>query len=167
MPAQLRMIPTVPAETARTAKAVFGGTNFYIRVGEQMESILGNAELERLSGIGECLQTAAAILPLVTFFQFVEGLTDEQVMDAFRVRMDWKFALHLPVHVPVFAEDALCRFRYKVLGDRDENANGEIAGLIADGRLHATDGPAAQHRQRQLPGLYRCADLQRHRLFRG
>jgi hypothetical protein len=79
-------IPPIPSETARTAKAVFGGGNFYILVGEQMDRMLGETGLQHLSEIGKSLQTPAAVLPVVTFFQFIEGLTDEQVADAFRVR---------------------------------------------------------------------------------
>jgi transposase len=58
------------------------------------------------------------LLPLTTFFQFVEGLTDLQAMDAVRTRIDWKYALHLPVNTLSFRENSLCEFRQKIIHDR-------------------------------------------------
>jgi hypothetical protein len=55
--------------------------------------------------------------PLVTYFQFIEGLTDVQAVDAARARIDWKFALHLPINSPSFHEGDLCLFRRKVVND--------------------------------------------------
>ncbi len=106
-------IPPIPRETARNARAVFGSDNFYIQVGEQLETILKEIQPKQLSGNG----MEDAIFPLVTFFQALEGLIDPQAMDAIRSRIDWKFALHLPVQAPVFHECALCQFRSEVLSD--------------------------------------------------
>ena len=40
---------------------------------------------------------APAQLALVTIFQFAEGLCDRQAADAVRARIDWKYALRLPL----------------------------------------------------------------------
>jgi transposase len=103
-------IPPIPRETARSARAIFGHRNFYVRVGEHLESILQDVQAEHFLPAG-------AILPQITFFQFLDGLTDAQAIDAVRSRLDWKFALHLPVYPPTFRESALCEFRQKVLKD--------------------------------------------------
>lgn len=63
-------------------------------------------------------KSEGATLPLVTFFQFMEDLTDLQAMDAMRTRIDWKYALHLPVNTLAFHQSSLCQFRQKVMGDR-------------------------------------------------
>ena len=107
---QFNAIPPIPRETARSARAIFGRRNFYILAGEQMESILEDIQ-------PECLLEAGAILPQITFFQFLEGLTDVQAIDAVRTRLDWKFALHLPVYPPTFHESALCEFRQRIVID--------------------------------------------------
>jgi transposase len=107
------MIPPIPRETARAAKAIFGRNNFYILAGENLESILGDMKLE----CGSDAWTGEVVLPSVTFFQFLEGLTDAQAIDAVRTRIDWKFALHLPVFPPTLRESALCEFREKILMD--------------------------------------------------
>ena len=56
-------------------------------------------------------------LPLITFFQFIEGLTDVQSIDAVRTRTDWKFALHLSLFPANLHENALCWFRQQILSD--------------------------------------------------
>jgi transposase len=54
---------------------------------------------------------------MITFFQFMEGLTDAQAVDALRTRIDWKFALHLSLLPGMLNENALCLFRGAVLRD--------------------------------------------------
>jgi transposase len=107
---QVKTIPPIPRETARLARATFGRTNFYILTGEYLETLFAGLEPKSLSKTG-------MVLPLVTFFQFLEGLTDAQAYDAVRTRLEWKFALHLPVYPLLFHENALCEFRQNVLVD--------------------------------------------------
>lgn len=105
---QFNTIPPMPGETARNARAIFSRGNFYIQVGEHLERILTDILVESL------LEESGAILPLSSFFQFLEGLTDVQTIDAVRTRLDWKFALHLPIYPPALHESALCQFRQRV-----------------------------------------------------
>jgi len=113
----LKKIPPIPKETSRAANAIFGRSNFYIMTGEHLETILddiqppSSSESEGIVGVQE------AIPMLITFFQFVEGLTDVQAVDAVRTRTDWKFALHLSLIPGIFHENALCEFRRRVLAD--------------------------------------------------
>jgi transposase len=107
---QANAIPPIPRETARSARAIFGRNNFYIQVGEHLKAIVEDI------GIA-CLLEKGAILPQTTFFQYLENLTDTQAVDAIRTRLDWKFALHLPVYSPMFHENTLCEFRQKILID--------------------------------------------------
>lgn len=111
-------IPSIPNETVRAARAVFSRKNFYIRVGEQLEFILKDIQQESLPDLPKTSRAGGALLPLTTFFQFVEGLTDLQAMDAVRTRIDWKYALHLPVNTLTFRENSLCEFRQQVIHDR-------------------------------------------------
>jgi len=112
-----KAIPPIPKETVRAAYVIFSHSNFYIQVGEHLEVILEgvlspcSAEEEGISKRQE------AFSALITFFQFVEGLTDGQAVDAVRTRTDWKFALHLSLIPAMFHEDTLCNFRQRVLLD--------------------------------------------------
>jgi transposase len=110
-------IPSVPKETARAANAIFGRSNFHILIGEHLETILENIELEMPSKKGGISKIEIAILALITIFQFVEGLTDVQAVDAVRTRTDWKFALHLSLIPATFHERSLCEFRQRILID--------------------------------------------------
>ena len=118
MSAYSKPIPCIPKETMRAAHASFGRSNFYILVGDHLERIL--EELERLPVLeAEDLPKVEDVtLPLITFFQFIEGLTDVQAMDAVRTRTDWKFALHLSLFPRTLHENALCLFRQRILSDR-------------------------------------------------
>src|SRR5512140_3732571 len=114
--------PPIPADIKRAARAVFSSSNFYIRVGEQVAAIFSEPGLEHIAETSASLKAAPHFLPLVTFFQFVEGLTDAQAADAVRSRMDWKFALHLPLHLPIFSPEILCEFRRRVVTGPENRA---------------------------------------------
>ena len=61
-----------------------------------------------------------AQLALVTLFQFAEGLTDRQAADAVRARIDWKYALRLPLEDTGFDSTVLVEFRARLLaGDAE------------------------------------------------
>jgi transposase len=110
-------IPSLPKETARAANAIFGRSNFHILIGEHLETILEDIQLEMPSEKGGTLKIEVAMWALITFFQFMEGLTDIQAADAIRTRTDWKFALHLSLIPVIFHESALCEFRQRILID--------------------------------------------------
>jgi len=54
-------------------------------------------------------------LALVTVLQALEGLTDRQAADAVRTRIDWLYALALPLDEPGFDYSILTDFRQRVL----------------------------------------------------
>src|SRR5215211_4211981 len=53
-------------------------------------------------------------LALVTIFQFAEDLSDRQAADAVRARIDWKYALALPLNDPGFDHTVLSEFRARI-----------------------------------------------------
>ena len=120
-------IPSIPKETARAANAIFARSNFHILIGEHLESILEDIHLEAPER-GGISKIEGATLAMLTFFQFFEGLTDTQAVDAVRTRIDWKFALHLPLIPATFRESALCEFRQRML--RDSASEIEFQKLI-------------------------------------
>jgi transposase len=54
-------------------------------------------------------------LALVTVLQAIEGLTDRQAADAVRTRIDWLYALALPLDEPGFDYSILTDFRQRLL----------------------------------------------------
>jgi len=106
----------MPKETARAANAIFGRSNSYIVIGDDLDAILEGIHLQDPSA-RESERMDGAIGALITFFQFIEGLTDVQAVDAVRTRIDWKFALHLSLIPARFHEYAFCEFRQRILTD--------------------------------------------------
>ena len=128
MTGQPNTFPPIPRETARSVKAVFGPENFFIQVGEHLKVILEEIRLECFSKGARNSLAEGAILPLVTFFEYVEDLTDSQAADALRTRIDWKYALHLPINTAILRPTVLCEFRRKVF--TDPVSQGELQKLV-------------------------------------
>lgn len=112
-----KSVPSVPKETARAANAIFGRSNSYIVIGEHLDDILEDIQLQDPSERRSACKLEAATWALITFFQYIEGLTDAQAVDAIRTRIDWKFALHLSLIPARFYEYAFCEFRQRILTD--------------------------------------------------
>ena len=109
-------LPPLPRDTARAAEAVFGKGNTYLAIGDQFEQLLKDIDFTCLESVGRPVSTRA-VLTLVTIFQFTEGLSDRCAVEAIRARIEWKYALHLPLNYPGFERSVLCRFRQIILAD--------------------------------------------------
>ena len=105
----------VPEHTAQIARAAFPCGNPYLRVADRLGSIYRDAEFVDLYSKEGQPAEAAWRLALVTLFQFAEGLADRQAADAVRSRIDWKYALRLPLDDPGFDASVLCEFRGRLL----------------------------------------------------
>jgi transposase len=57
---------------------------------------------------------------LVTIFQFLEDVPDRQAAEWVRLRLDWKYALHLGLADPGFDFSCLCYFRQRLLTHKAE-----------------------------------------------
>jgi transposase len=55
------------------------------------------------------------LLAFVTVFQFLEKLSDRGAVEAIRMRLDWKYALHLPLEYEGFDFSVLSEFRGRML----------------------------------------------------
>ena len=69
----------------------------YRVIGEQVAELVDDA---RFASLYEPTGRAAvwpSVLALVTLFQFLEDLPDREAARAVVVRLDWKYALHLPL----------------------------------------------------------------------
>ena len=110
----------IPEETARVARAAFPNGNPYLRMADELGLIYTNplfADLFPNNG-----QPAAdpARLALVLIMAFAEGLSDRQAADGVRSRIDWKYALALPLDNPGFDASVLSEFRSRLLAGQAE-----------------------------------------------
>jgi transposase len=101
----------IPADTSKAMSHAISQKGAYLQVGDQLESALAGCELsEACTALGKP-PSFIATLALVTLFQFGEAYTDRQAAEAARERVEWKFALHLPLSYPGFEPAWLCKLR--------------------------------------------------------
>ncbi len=105
--------PPVPADTARAAGSLFGKGNIYLRIGDALANLLYDLapiELARATKDNKTTETNIQ-MGMLTIFQFAEELTNRQMVEALRNRVELKYALHLPMNTPQLDPNALCEFR--------------------------------------------------------
>jgi transposase len=78
-------------------------------------------------------------LAMVTVLQFAENLTDRQAAEAVRTRLDWQYALGLPIDDEGFDHSVLSEFRDRVAGHGLEEAvlGALLAKLAEEGLVRA------------------------------
>ena len=114
-------IPPIPAETDRAAKKVFGRSNRYLVVGDNVEKLFAGIFEKGDFSLTDDLTWSAIQNCLITIFQFYETLSDRQAIQALHKRIEWKYALHLPLDIPNTSTFALCKCRQRLLHDTSWN----------------------------------------------
>jgi hypothetical protein len=117
-PANPAFFSTIPPDTSAAARLVFPGVNFYLATGSQLQRLFSGFIL---TGSGELAyepEQTLAVLYLITLFQYIEVLPDCRAAEALRERVDWKYALHLPLSYPGLDIAVLCKFRRSLLVDQ-------------------------------------------------
>jgi transposase len=115
MSLDLQPIEPIPDQTARVARAAFPQDNICLTLRDELGTIFDDIEFAALYSSGGRHAEAPWRLALVTVFQFVEQLSDRQVADAVRARIDWKYLLGLELADPGFDASVLCEFRSRLL----------------------------------------------------
>lgn len=111
----------VPEDTRTWGENHLESDNPYRIIGEQLFSFISCDELASMySDIGRP-SINPVILSLVTVFQFLENVPDRVAALWVKIRLDWKYALHLPLHDLGFHYSDLCNFR-KRLSDNGKEA---------------------------------------------
>src|SRR5258708_32414385 len=104
-------------------------------------------------------------LALVTVLQAIEGLTDRQAAEAVRTRIDWLYALALPLDDPGFDYTILTDFPERLLAAQAQDLILDPIlqlcrrrGCLNAGGKQRTDAPAALRGGRALSSLARGGD---------
>jgi transposase len=134
----------LPEQTARVARAAFPRGNPYLRMHDVLGAILTNPEFADLDPQEGQPAADPARLALVTIFQFVEGLSDRQAADAVRGRIDWKYALCLPLEDAGFDASVLSEFRARLIAGGAERRL--FDGLLARLKEHQLLKPRGRQR---------------------
>lgn len=108
-------IGSVPAETARIARAAYPKGNLYLKPRDTLGTIYRDEDFAELFPRDGQPAYAPWRLALVTVLQFLENLSDRQAADAVRGRLDWKYLLGLELSDPGFDASVLVEFRQRRL----------------------------------------------------
>jgi transposase len=97
------------------------------------------------------------VLAFVTIFQSLENLPDRKAARMLAMRLDWKYALHLPIDAGSFDASVLCEFRQRLLAHKAEARVFEqvltqmkTLGLLQSRGVQRTDSLSLLSRAREL-----------------
>jgi len=111
----------IPEATVKVARAAFPkGDNVYMKIRDECGGVYQDEQFADLFGVRGKPAEAPGRLALVIIMQFAEGMTDREAADAVRSRIDWKYALGLPLEDPGFHYSVLSKFRSRLLGGSAE-----------------------------------------------
>jgi transposase len=132
----LQLVPSVPDDTARIARAAFPRGNPYVLLRNRLGPVFDDAGFADLyPQRGQPAYTPWR-LALVTLLQFREGLSDRQAAEAVRARIDWKYLLALDLADAGFDHTVLCTFRGRLLaGDASERLLARVLDTARDAGL--------------------------------
>jgi transposase len=109
------VLPPIPRDTLQAGSAKFDSSNAYILLGDQAHQLYRDVSVEELSLANSSQQHITQLMyALITAFQYREHMNDRQAADALRSRVEWKYALHLPLNHREINPTELCQFRIQI-----------------------------------------------------
>jgi transposase len=130
------LLPSVPEETARVARAAFHSGNPWILLRDRLGPVFTDDDFADLFPKRGQPAYAPWRLALITLLQFREGLSDRRAAEAVRARIDWKYLLALTLDDPGFDHSVLCEFRGRLLaGDAVERLLARVVEAAREGGL--------------------------------
>jgi transposase len=106
---------TIPAETARVARAAYPKGSLAMRLRDELGAVYRDEHFVGLFASRGQPAEAPWRLAIVLVLQYVEGLTDRQAAEAVRGRIDWKYALGLELTDPGIDASVLSEFRARLV----------------------------------------------------
>lgn len=105
----------MPTETGRIGRKLLKENDAYRLIGDQLFEQLNEEEYADLYSAEGKPGISPIILGFVTVFQFMERLADRQAINSLCMRLDWKYALHLPLEYEGFDFSVLSEFRDRLI----------------------------------------------------
>jgi transposase len=110
----------IPAATRALVEPLLSEGNVYRLIGQEAEHMLGDEEFKGMYAEEGRPAVNAAVLALITVFQFLEKLPDRAAASMAVMRLDWKYALRQDVEWRGFHYSDLCNFRKRLLSHEQE-----------------------------------------------
>jgi len=155
-----RDLSVMPPDIAAVGQRLMDETAPYRVIGDHLADVLHDAQFADLYQPTGRNAVSPSLLALVTIFQFLEDVPDREAAAMVVLRLDWKYALHLPVAYRGFDYSILCDFRQRVLAHgKDELLFDAILekvkalGFIKKRGKQRTDSIAVVGAVRQLSAL--------------
>src|SRR5512146_2268510 len=117
MSLHLAPFPELPDETARLARKICKkpSDQLYLTIGDQLTNLFAGIDFAPLYASDGKPALSPNLLAMVCVLQALDNLSDRQAADAVRLRIDWKYALHLPLDYTGFDASDLSEFRERLL----------------------------------------------------
>jgi transposase len=120
MSLQMSWSTEIPEDTAHIGRKTLAETDPYRLVGDRVNGVLSREDfIDLYSQVGRGA-VDPIVLSLVTVFQFLENIPDREAAKWAVIRIDWKYALHMPLTWQGFHYSDLCNFRKRLLAHRAE-----------------------------------------------
>jgi len=110
----------MPEKLAELGSKLLSPDSPYRLVGEQLYEQYDEADYVDLYHAEGKPAISPVLLAFVTAFQYMENLSDRAAAEAVRIRLDWKYALHLPLEYAGFNFSVLSEFRDRVIKHQAE-----------------------------------------------
>src|SRR5260370_16192783 len=110
----------IPEETRRLVERLCPKGTLVTQLRDALGPIYSDAHFAQLFPKRGRAAEAPWRLALVTVLQAIEGLTDRQAAEGVRTRIDWLYALGLPLDDPGFDYTILTDFRQRLLDQHAE-----------------------------------------------
>lgn len=153
-------LPPIPSDTFQLVDSLLPDTNLYRQMGEQLVDFVSDQDFADLYPAKGQPALSPALLALVTVLQMVEWLSDRQAAAMVVTRLDWKYALHLPLDYAGFNYSVLSEFRDRLVKHQAscrvfDKLLGKLKnlGLLSKHSTQRTDSLAVIGAVRQLSRL--------------
>jgi transposase len=150
----------MPAELARIGAKLLPPESPYRLVGEQLYAKYRDADYADLYPAEGQPGLSPVDLAFVTAFQYMEDLADRAAAEAVQMRLDWKYALHLPLDYEGFNFSVLSEYRARLVNHQAEGRvfdallkDLQAVGLLKRRGRQRTDSLAVLTRVRELTRL--------------
>lgn len=115
-----RSLPPIPDDTRAVAERIYPPDHPLRRLGEDYADVLCDEDFADLYSPTGQPALSPALLALVTVLQATEHCSDRIATEMVRSRIDWKYALHLPLCYPGFDASILCEFWQRLVAHHAE-----------------------------------------------
>ena len=153
-------IGPIPEDIAQVVRQALRPTDPLVVIGDRLSTFVSDESFADLYPAEGKPALSPALLAMVTLLQYWAFLSDRQAVHMVVARLDWKYALHLPLAYAGFDHSVLCEFRQRLIAHAaqtrvfDQLLNAlRQAGLLTGQHVQRTDSLAVLGTVRELSRL--------------